>query len=407
MNITNDINGPNDFFQPTPNSQTNGSRPLGNSNTHSKSEYFQPAPLDLDLMADLEDIINRKTSPLESTLKQGEHLDINMQFKRAVVRSEAEPASDLILLSNGGKNNAMSTQYNQSEGVIFDPLLETSSNVNSAPIHDMPDNNLQAACLPRPPSKSSIQHIARNHSLHPQEMNRFQHQPLARTFEPNAEGDLSFCNEKNPFAPNKEICPNNDKDHIVIRKAIDRNGDINKCDVSQSTRPLYSKSSENLLKEYGLDFSKMSLSGTGHIQDNFINPSDKVHSQTAARQSQNINRTAGKNMDIFADLDPLGKKSVEKNFRPVPPPRPMQPPPLTPSQNINNDGTANQLLDLSSFELDTCDPLQTATPNIGIKTNSPLLESIISPQPPVVPPRTRRSSKNSYSSNQSNWQTFE
>ena len=67
MNITNETNNESNLYEPSYNSDTNVVN-RDTRNTRMSLDAARPAPLDLDLMSDLEDIINRKTSPLESSL---------------------------------------------------------------------------------------------------------------------------------------------------------------------------------------------------------------------------------------------------------------------------------------------------------------------------------------------------
>ena len=415
VNIINNITNDNNIQQvPSSNLNANDKNHFKDSDSHLSPGCGKPNPLDLDLMSDLQDIINRKTPLLESAsqFRQGESWTPVDCSNGIVAQSKEEPVSDLILLNNGDMMNQTKLQQcDVDPEVIFDPLLQHTSEINPSDVSNMMQNNLRSTGLPRPPSKSSIQHIARSHNLQQQEINQFQHQPLARAFEPNTKGDISFRFGTNPFVQTTEISSANvNEEHGAFHRVVNRNSNVNKCNVPVNTRHLYSKSSENLLKEYGLDFSKLSMAGNVETQqDGTPSHKYKPQHQPIVQHSQNNTSTiSGKNMDIFADLDPLGKKVKTDNFRPVPPPRPSQPPPLRPVQTNNGSNTVNKLVDLTAFDLDICDPQKTPLPNTTSKPIlPPSMETFPSPPPPIVPPRTRKLSQNSTRPTQSKWTTFE
>ena len=406
VNITNEINDDNNFHQSSKNSSANGVNNIETTNTRLTSEFGKPAPLDLDLMSDLEDIINRKTSPLESSLamKKHEYLSANGPPIRSSNGTESESVSDLILLHNGNSNHSKSAKSNDNAEVIFDPLFEPSLEANDTKVGNPQENILRATGLPRPPSKSSIQQIARNHNLQQQE--QIQHQPLTRAFEPNVKNGASFQYNNSPFAQTRNTVRTPDEGHN-FHNIVNQNSDI-KCNVPQNTRNIYSKSSENLLKEYGLDFTKLSMAEDGKNTHQFTTSSaNKPQAQPVVRQSQNDNRVVGGTLDIFADLDPLGKRLEPENFKPVPPPRPSQPPPIQPTQVVRDNTVANQIFDLSTFDLYACDPLENSIANTPQKQTPNSAENFTSSQPPIVPPRSRKSSQNSCRPSQTKWTTFE
>ena len=134
---------------------------------------------------------------------------------------------------------------------------------------------------------------------------------------------------------------------------------------------------------------------------------NKQQAHPLVRQSQNDNRAIGRTVDIFADLDPLGKTVESDNFKPVPPPRPSQPPPIKPTQAVRDINVANQIFDLSTFDLYACDPLKNSIANTPQKQTPDSSENFASSQPPIFPPRSRKSSQNSSRPNQTKWTTFE
>ena len=372
--------------------------------------HEKPNPLDLDLMSDLQHIINRQTSPLKSATQLIEN-DSWASLDRArgnTLQSEEETINDLILLNNGDMRNQSKLHESNVDCVIFDPLLQPALNADESESRDMLRKNLPSG-LPRPPSKSSIQHIARNHNIQQQSIDQLQHQPLARTFETNSKSDIDFSFGTNPFVNSTEIGDAKIKEeHEALHRVVNRNSDANKCNGAVKTRHLYSKSSENLLQEYGLDFSKLSIARNGKTEQNDASTYHISQQQPDLLHPQNNSSTIrGKNMDIFADLDPLGKKNTDK-FKPVPPPRPSQPPPLRPTDTNIRKNAVNNLVDLAEFDINACDPFKNQSLNtISQPVLTESTETFPSPPPPIVPPRTRRSSQNTVKSTQPKWTTFE
>ena len=356
-------------------------------------------------MSDLEDILNRKTSPLESSSKHTTCPPLSTNGNLKVTKNNYELESDLILLNNDNHStNVRSEQSDTNSEVIFDPLLEMSSDTYLSQINKSMDNNVRTSALPRPPSKSSIQQIARHHNLQQKETNHFQHHPLTRAIEPNIKGDSDFSYENNPFSQKSNESRNTISDYAASHKVVNRNPDVNKTN-NVKTRQLYSKSSENLLEEYGLDFSKLSMASGSRSVKESVTYNNNSQYYPAVPQSHNHNQQTGNNMDIFADLDPLGKKSGDNHFKPVPPPRPSQPPSILPAQTLNNV-SANQVVDLLPFDLYRTDSIKSSI-DAASRHETTLSEQISSHQPPIVPPRNRKSSQTTNRQNQSNWTTFE
>ena len=387
VNITNDTN----VHQPFYNSNAN----VGNSevrNARISLDSARPAPLDLDLMSDLEHIINRKTSPLESSSNHNASLSLSSNGHIKVAKTEQESFSDLILLNNGNNRHTADTDRNEATEVIFDPLLQPST--DSYPTQSIAsiDNNIRSSALPRPPSKSSIQHIARNHGMQQLESSHFQHQPLTRSVESNKNVDNNFHYENDPFSQNS-----------TSHKTVSRSSEKNKT-YDVNSRQNYSRSSENLLEEYGLDFSKLSTVEVGRSVKETV-PNNKSSPYPIVCQSQNHTQAIGNNMDIFADLDPLSKNSGGSNYKPVPPPRPSQPPSIGIAQNASNSAS-NQILDLSHFDNFMVDSKKSSIDTTK-RHESMFTGSVNAPQPPMVPPRSRRSSQITSKQNQSSWTTFE
>ena len=390
VNITNETNDTN-VHQPFYNSNENG----GNSevrNARISLDSARPAPLDLDLMSDLEHIINRKTSPLESSSNHNASLSLSSNGHIKVAKTEQESFSDLILLNNGNNRHTADTDRNEATEVIFDPLLQPST--DSYPTQSIAsiDNNIRSSALPRPPSKSSIQHIARNHGMQQLESSHFQHQPLTRSVESNKNVDNNFHYENDPFSQNS-----------TSHKTVSRSSEKNKT-YDVNSRQNYSRSSENLLEEYGLDFSKLSTVEVGRSVKETV-PNNKSSPYPIVCQSQNHTQAIGNNMDIFADLDPLSKNSGGSNYKPVPPPRPSQPPSIGIAQNASNSAS-NQILDLSHFDNFMVDSKKSSIDTTK-RHESMFTGSVNAPQPPMVPPRSRRSSQITSKQNQSSWTTFE
>ena len=387
VNITNDTN----VHQPFYNSNAN----VGNSevrNARISLDSARPAPLDLDLMSDLEHIINRKTSPLESSSNHNASLSLSSNGHIKVAKTEQESFSDLILLNNGNNRHTADTDRNEATEVIFDPLLQPST--DSYPTQSIAsiDNNIRSSALPRPPSKSSIQHIARNHGMQQLESSHFQHQPLTRSVESNKNVDNNFHYENDPFSQKS-----------TSHKTVSRSSEKNKT-YDVNSRQNYSRSSENLLEEYGLDFSKLSTVEVGRSVKETV-PNNKSSPYPIVCQSQNHTQAIGNNMDIFADLDPLSKNSGGSNYKPVPPPRPSQPPSIGIAQNASNSAS-NQILDLSHFDNFMVDSKKSSIDTTK-RHESMFTGSVNAPQPPMVPPRSRRSSQITSKQNQSSWTTFE
>ena len=390
VNITNETNDTN-VHQPFYNSNAN----VGNSevrNARISLDSARPAPLDLDLMSDLEHIINRKTSPLESSSNPNASLSLSSNGHIKVAKTEQESFSDLILLNNGNNRHTADTDRNEATEVIFDPLLQPST--DSYPTQSIAsiDNNIRSSALPRPPSKSSIQHIARNHGMQQLESSHFQHQPLTRSVESNKNVDNNFHYENDPFSQNS-----------TSHKTVSRSSEKNKT-YDVNSRQNYSRSSENLLEEYGLDFSKLSTVEVGRSVKETV-PNNKSSPYPIVCQSQNHTQAIGNNMDIFADLDPLSKNSGGSNYKPVPPPRPSQPPSIGIAQNASNSAS-NQILDLSHFDNFMVDSKKSSIDTTK-RHESMFTGSVNAPQPPMVPPRSRRSSQITSKQNQSSWTTFE
>ena len=390
VNITNETNDTN-VHQPFYNSNAN----VGNSevrNARISLDSARPAPLDLDLMSDLEHIINRKTSPLESSSNHNASLSLSSNGHIKVAKTEQESFSDLILLNNGNNRHTADTDRNEATEVIFDPLLQPST--DSYPTQSIAsiDNNIRSSALPRPPSKSSIQHIARNHGMQQLESSHFQHQPLTRSVESNKNVDNNFHYENDPFSQNS-----------TSHKTVSRSSEKNKT-YDVNSRQNYSRSSENLLEEYGLDFSKLSTVEVGRSVKETV-PNNKSSPYPIVCQSQNHTQGIGNNMDIFADLDPLSKNSGGSNYKPVPPPRPSQPPSIGIAQNASNSAS-NQILDLSHFDNFMVDSKKSSIDTTK-RHESMFTGSVNAPQPPMVPPRSRRSSQITSKQNQSSWTTFE
>lgn len=377
-------------------------------------------PLDLNLLSDsdLQDIIYRKTSPLESVwqLREAEAPAVTDSYPSCFLQSTVDHTSDLIRLNSNG-DGICQTKFDQKEmetEVIFDPLLQTSitSQVNTVP-HDCSS----ATKLPRPPSKSSIQQIARNHNLQQQQdIIQLQHKPLTRTM---------VALQTNPFSQATDITD------VPFNTGIHKS-DRGQRGVPLSTRQIYSKSSENLLKEYGLDFSKLSITGNGDTQRTTA-PSNNFQSQPQPARLHHDHITAVKgNADPFADLDPLGKQVLgDPKSKPTPPPRPSHPPPMSanppprpsnppptrPNQTNTGSNTTTHLVDLT-FAPNMSDPLEIHSTSVSntmsssniqnAMTNSHVFEGIAisAPPPPTVPPRIRKS-QNSTKQSQTNWTTFE
>ena len=400
VNITNE-NDDTNVHQPSYNSNANG----GNSevrNARISLDSARPAPLDLDLMSDLEHIINRKTSPLESSLNHNASLSLSSNGHIKVAKSQQESFSDLILLNNGNNLHNVDTDKNEAIEVIFDPLLQPTTDTYPTQSIASIDNNIRSSALPRPPSKSSIQHIARNHGMQQLDSSHFQHQPLTRSVEPNKNVDNNFHYENNPFSQNSNqsnIEGNYGASHKTVSRSSEKN---NTYDVN--SRQHYSISSENLLEEYGLDFSKLSTAEMSRSVKETV-PYNKSSPYPTVRQSQNHTQAIGNKMDIFADLDPLSKNSGDLNYKPVPPPRPSQPPSVGLALNVSNSAS-NQMLDLSHFDNFLADSKKSSIDTTK-RHESMLTGSVNAPQPPIVPPRSRRSSQITNKQNQSSWTTFE
>ena len=154
-----------------PNDQTH----FENRDRNLSPNHEKPNPLDLDLMSDLQHIINRKPSPLKSATQLIEN-DSWASLDRGrgnTLQSEEETINDLILLNNGDMRNQSKLHENNVDCVIFDPLLQPALNADESESRDMLRKNLPSG-LPRPPSKSSIQHIARNHNIQQQSIDQLQ-----------------------------------------------------------------------------------------------------------------------------------------------------------------------------------------------------------------------------------------
>ena len=201
-----------------------------------------------------------------------------------------------------------------------------------------------------------------------------------------------------------------------------------------TTRQIYSNSSENLLKEYGLDFSQLSVQGNGDTH--ITKPCNNFQSQsqlTGYQPEKNVEMTtSGGNTDPFADLDPL-RKHVIKNPKPKPPPRPSHvlstrtnppprpsnPPPVSSNYNTNCSNTtttplvdmnfASSVRDPSEIQIDSVPkPMSSSNVHSVMPTNNAFgVTAINAPPPPMVPPRTRRSLQNPVNQSQSQWTTFE
>ena len=129
VNITNETNNESNLYEPSYNSDTNVVN-RDTRNTRMSLDAARPAPLDLDLMSDLEDIINRKTSPLESSLNPNASQFPSTNGHTKISKSQLESVSDLILLSNGNNGHKInSEQTGKNAEVIFDPLLHSHEHV--------------------------------------------------------------------------------------------------------------------------------------------------------------------------------------------------------------------------------------------------------------------------------------
>ena len=353
-------------------------------------------------MSDLEHIINRKTSPLESSLNHNASQSQSSNGHIKVAKSQQESVSDLILLNNGNNRNTVDTDRNEATEMIFDPLLQPSTDIYPTQSIASIDNTIRSSALPRPPSKSSIQHIARNHGIQQRESSHFQHQPLTRSVEPYKKVDNSFQYENNPFSQNSNQS-NIEANYGPSHKTVSRSSENNKT-YDANSRQHYSRSSENLLEEYGLDFSKLSTTEVGKSVKETA-PYIKSSPYSTVRQSQDHTQAIGSNMDIFADLDPLSKNSGDSNYKPVPPPRPSQPPSIGIVKDVSNSAS-NPILDLSHFDNFMADSKKSSIDTTK-RHESILTGSLNAPQPPIVPPRSRRSSQITNKQNQSSWTTFE
>ena len=359
-------------------------------------------------MADLEDIINRKTSPLECTKLSGQEGYLHTNGQRKVENQGNMLASDLIILNNGSTKESGVANYDQHSDIIFDPLLQALPERKESKNDVGPHISLHSA-LPRPPSKSSIQHIARNHNIQQQQhLNQFQHQPLTRTFEPNGTNEVNAQIGINTFSTNTIINDANQLRDLGTSRKISNGSSANHCDIPP-TREMHSKSSENLLKEYGLEnmFNTLSVMGGGESQANMQLLNSTPQNQSIARPIHNTYHQAEQRLDIFAELDPL-RSTESRGTRPVPPPRPSQPPLLKPSQATQNANSTKELLDLSSF--DSYRSNQSLTPTSlanGLATTSQPTENFTTHAAPIVPPRHRRGSQKQIVSNPSTWENFE
>ena len=406
MNITNEASENQNLFESGSNSAHNRHYPQ-QTNARKNSDCNKHTPLDLDLMADLEDIINRKTSPLECTKISGQEGYLHTNGQRKIEHQENMLASDLIILNNGSTKESDVGNYDQHSEIIFDPLLQTLPERKESKNDVGPNISLHSA-LPRPPSKSSIQHIARNHNIQQQHLNQFQHQPLTRTFEPNGTNEVNAQIGINSFSTNTIINDANQLRELGTSRKISNGNSANHCDMPP-TRELHSKSSENLLKEYGLEnmFNTMSVIGGGEPQANMQLLNSTPQNQSIARPIHNTYHQAEQRLDIFAELDPL-RSTESRGIRPVPPPRPSQPPLLKPSQAKQNANSTNELLDLSSFDSYRSNQSMTPTSSAyGLATTTQPTENFTTHAAPIVPPRNRRGSQKQIVSNPSAWENFE
>ena len=210
------------------------------------------------------------------------------------------------------------------ENIIFDPLLAPRD-------------------LPRPPNSTSLQHPPPTSSTH---------RPLQRT------PQNPFVNS--PEAPNNQLGPNNP---LTPNNPL---GSNNLLTTNLRQQQHTSVSSEELLKDYGLDFSGLS----------FLPPNQNFGPQQTSHNN-------------------FGPRIVS----PLPPPQPMAK--VHSNQNLFDD------LDPLRSNLDpmrsNLDPVQ---------SNFDPMRSNIPVQKPTIPPRTRRnvstvSAPSNVSTSQNNWTTFD
>ena len=137
----------------------------------------------------------------------------------------------------------------------------------------------------------------------------------------------------NPFSPDKEGNP------FLLRKQPHNPSNGNGVVMDNASRGMLTKSSDDLLKDYGIDFGKLStsnFSAASNANNVFLEPSG--HQRLPMSQQQNALSLIGSNptiseKDPFADLDPLKQSSSlaapaaanPAAMRPHPPPPPHLP----------------------------------------------------------------------------------
>ena len=175
---------------------------------------------------------------------------------------------DLIKLDS--KSSLLSASGGQQSEVIFDPLMEVRTAGQPLPSSPAPP-------MPKPPSLSTLPQISQ--LLEQQQPTAHaQHRPLERA-----------NNNANPFNPFSGVVVNgNNAAGAPLRPGptVDRS--------------VFTKSSDDLLQEYGIDFSKLAVASKPVLT---ATPPQPVI------QASRLNNQVPTKEDVFADLDPLRKTS--------------------------------------------------------------------------------------------------
>ncbi|XP_059092753.1 uncharacterized protein LOC131888009 isoform X1 [Tigriopus californicus] len=343
--------------------------PFASNNPHTQliadqsPEMEGPKPLDLDLMSDLQDVIF-KTNHLNNNREQKQHPvsvstprapPINRHLKPNLRRSLASYASAPCLEDsncfeyenqessfeddtgqsdspppNGQTSHpAVARQHAlgpekarkpsagdlikldsksfEEEQDIFDPLFQPTPSGNHQPSPQLP--------MPKPPSASTLPQITK--FFEQQAHQPPNHKPLQRSSGPN----------HNPFH-NQNGNPAGHTASTLRPQGV------------MPHRALFTKSSDDLLQEYGIDFNTLSVaSSVGNFSDSTtITHSGGISSNNSGSGSnsnnghpmrlltaQGSNPTKDPGLDPFADLDPLSAKQVgppqSVNHMPLAPPR--------------------------------------------------------------------------------------
>ncbi|XP_059092755.1 DENN domain-containing protein 1A-like isoform X3 [Tigriopus californicus] len=283
--------------------------PFASNNPHTQliadqsPEMEGPKPLDLDLMSDLQDVIF-KTNHLNNNREQKQH-PVSVSTPRAPPINRHGPekarkpsAGDLIKLDS---------KSFEEEQDIFDPLFQPTPSGNHQPSPQLP--------MPKPPSASTLPQITK--FFEQQAHQPPNHKPLQRSSGPN----------HNPFH-NQNGNPAGHTASTLRPQGV------------MPHRALFTKSSDDLLQEYGIDFNTLSVaSSVGNFSDSTtITHSGGISSNNSGSGSnsnnghpmrlltaQGSNPTKDPGLDPFADLDPLSAKQVgppqSVNHMPLAPPR--------------------------------------------------------------------------------------